>query len=843
MRFYRALLLLYPASFRAEYGEEMCGIFRRRRRDASGLAAVLALLLEAAAETACNAGAVHWDIFRQDLRYASRTLRRDAGFTLTAVLVASLGIGATTAAFSLADPVLIRRPPFPDAGRLVRLWETRAGTPPFELSPADYRDWKRSSDSFEAMGCFRPVAANFSPTAGPAGQAGAGDPERVQGAEVTAGLLPMLGAQTLAGRLLNDGDEGRGTGGILMREGFASVGKQIVLDGTPYVVAGVLPRDFRFPGNDTAFWRPMRLSEADFAFRNDRRLQVIAKLRPGVTIAAARAEVSAIAREIERSYPSENKGIGGLVTELAFDIEPRTRLLIIALCGAALCVLLTACANLANLLLARASARRNEMAVRIAIGGGRERLVRQAMTESLLLAMLGGGVGVMVAMRANPVLAGLIPGAVPVSVAIDWRVMLFAALVTAVTGAGFGVIPALQWSAGADKAGRKPARVRSALVISEVAGSLVLLVAAGLLLQTLWKLRSVSPGFQADDVVTMRTALPMPRYASPARREQFYIRVLAGIRQLPNVSAAGYVSFLPMAMKGGMWPVLLAGRDHDSGMAIVRFVTPGFFETLRIPILRGREPAALDRPLAAVVSESFARRYWAYADPLGRRFRLGPQVRQVVAIVGDIHARGIESESEPQVYLPYQQVPNGAAPFWAPKDLVVRTTLASGALAPMVRDVVRAVDPEQPVSDVRSLSGIVDAETAPRAIQAGVVVAFAAISIVVAAIGIGGFLSFVVSQRAREIGIRIALGAQPREILEAVFLRGLALGGTGIALGSAIAVAVARTMRALLWGVGPADPIAVSTAVALTLAMTLAGTVLPAIRAARVDPMAQIRPE
>jgi len=300
MRFYRALLLLYPASFRAEYGEEMCRIFRRRLRDASGPAAVVALLFEAVAEAACNAGAVHADILGQDLRYASRTLRRDAGFTLTVVLVMSLGIGANTAAFSLADPVLIRRPPFPDASRLVRLWETRGGVPAFEVSPADYRDWKSSSLAFEAMGCFHSMAANL---------VGPGDPKRVQGAEVTADLLPMLGVQPVAGRLLIDADELPDAPGILIREGqeTSPLGKRILLDGTPHTVVGLLPRDFRFPGSDTAFWRPMRFSEEDFAFRRDRRLQVVARLRRGVTIAAATTELSAIAREIERRYPNQNQ--------------------------------------------------------------------------------------------------------------------------------------------------------------------------------------------------------------------------------------------------------------------------------------------------------------------------------------------------------------------------------------------------------------------------------------------------------------------------------------------------------------------------------------------------------
>jgi predicted permease len=851
MGFYRALLFLYPASFRAEYGEEMCRIFRRRWRDASGLIAAVTILFEALYETGCNAVGVHWDILCQDLRYATRTLRRAAGFTVTVVLVTSLGIGATTAAFSIADPVLIRRPPFADADRLVRLRETRSGMPAFEVSPADYRDWKRADHAFEAMGCFRSVASNLT---------GADGPERLEGAEVTAEVLPILRGQTDADSLHTGSDEGWSTPGVFIREDlamrmggrFGALGKQMLLDGVPHAIVGVLPLDFRFPGNDTVFWKLMQFDERDFAFRNDRRLQVIAKLRSGVTITAARAELTAIAQEIERRHPRENSGIGAQATEFAFDIEPQTKLLVIALFAAAFCLLLIVCANLTNLLFARAASRSGEMAVRAAIGGGKQRLVRQLMTESILLAFLGGSVGVILATCIAPVLARLIPATLPLPIAVDWRVLLFAAVVTVTTGTGFGAIPALRVSAGAEKRslrvlmepGHTGERVRSALVVFEVAGSLMLLVSSGLLLQTLWKVRSVAPGFQAGQVVSMRTALSMPRFADSAQRQLFYGRVLKGVRQLPGVSSAGYTSFLPMMMRGGMWPVKFADQDRDSGMAIIRFVTPGFFETLRVPILRGRdvsESDTLDRPLVAVVSESFARRYWPHSDPLGQRFRCGAKERLVIGITGDIRTRGIEVKSEPQVYLPYQQVPDSAALFWAPKDLVIRTTLGLRDLVPRVREVVRTADAGQPVSDIRLLSEIVSAETSPRAIQAGVIAAFATISIVVAAIGMSGFLSYVVSQRGREIGIRIALGAQPNEIFRAVLCRGLALGGVGMVVGAVASVPVVSIMRKLLWGVGPNDPLAICTAVTLTIAVILSGTALPAIRAARVDPITQIR--
>ena len=417
--------------------------------------------------------------------------------------------------------------------------------------------------------------------------------------------------------------------------------------------------------------------------------------------------------------------------------------------GAALCVLLIACANLANLLLARALARQKELAVRAAMGAGRERLVRQLVTESLVLAALGGGLGVLAAVAAVPLLARLVPSSLPIAQApsVDLRVLIFAALLTGLTGVGFGVFPALRASGGADLSGLREGaragggrkeRLRSALVIVEVMASVVLLVSAGLLMRALWRIEATDPGFHADGVLTLRTALPMPKYAATARRTQFYTRVLSDARALPGVSAAAYISFLPMVMRGGIWPVAINGqpldltRGGEAHTASMRFVTPGFFAALGIPLDRGRdvsESDTIDRPFAAVVSESFVRRYWPDQDPLGRHFQFAFHDRMVVGVVGDIRVRGLERNSEPQVYLAYKQDPDGGFTFYGPQDLVVRSSASTAALLPALRRIIRAADPQQPVSDVRTMAQIVEEETASRSAQVRVLGVFAAIAI------------------------------------------------------------------------------------------------------------------
>jgi putative ABC transport system permease protein len=861
MRLYRALLHLYPAGFRAEYGSEMCAVFARRKRDSGGGPGLAALWLETLLDVAANAAAAHADILRQDLRSARRTIARNPGFALTVVMVASLGIGATTAAYSITDHVLLRPLPFADYERLVKLWQNDRAHGRNPLSPANYRDWKRMSTAFESMAAYRSLSVNL---------VGSGEPERLEGAAVTAELFPMLGVPPILGRGFTSEDDRHGAPGTLVLSyrfwqaaygGDAGVlGRQVRLDDRPYTIIGVMPREFHFPRRDAEIWTAMQFAPSDFEERDNTYIEGIAKLARGVSLEQARSEMDVIASRLEQQYPKENERTGASVLRLREELSNQRRVLLLSLFGAALCVLLIACSNLANLLLARTLARRKELAVRAALGAGGDRLVCQLLTESLTLSHGGGVLGVLLTLAAAPVLGRLVPTTLPIAAApaIDLRVLLFAAGATILTGVGFGVLPAVRACRGGAaglqegqraSVGERRERLRAALVTAEVTISVVLLASSGLLIRAMWRLQARDPGFRAGGVLTLRTVLPVPRYERVAERQRFYARVLGDIKALPGVSHAAYTSFLPMVLRGGIWPVTVRGRENeprsDHGVSL-RFVTSDFFSTLSIPLRLGRDVGdadTRDAPFTAVVSDSFARRYWPGENPIGRRFSVAFHERIVVGVVGDVRVRGLETISEPQVYLPYRQVQDGWLAWYTPKDLAIRASTPLESLIPAVRRIVRTADPDQPVSEIRPLADIVEAETGARRVQVRVLVAFAASAFLLAAVGIHGLLSFAVSTRAQEFGVRIALGARPRDILGMVLGESAVLSGAGVVLGLVLAYLAGRGLEALLAGVRPADAATVAAAVGLSVLMALAGSIVPALRAVRIDPAATIRAE
>lgn len=873
MRAYRWLLRLYPASFRHEYGEEMTAVFARDLRGASNPIARVSLWLSTAADVAINATLVHLDILRQDLAYTLRMLRRSPGFAVAAALMIALGIGATTAAFSVTDFVLIRPLPFPEADRLVKIWETTPGYSRMELSAPNYRDIRAAATSFVSSGIYHAESLTL---------LDGGEPRRFVGSSVSAGLFATLRVAPLIGRTFTEADDREGAAPTLMlsyqlwRSEFGGdpnvVGRrvhvQVDFGEGWYTVIGVMPQEFHFPHADVLFWVTNRFVGDDYvdAERNNNWLEAVGRLQPGLTLEQARAEVEQLGARLRRAYPKENKDTGATVFALSDQVSWRSQMLLLALDGAAACVLLIACANLANLLLARAIDRRRELAVRTAIGAGRERLIRQLMTETLLLATAGAALGVTVASLAVPLLARLIPSTLPIAAAptVDGRVLAFAVGVAALTTVAFGLVPvggvrtgtALEGLRdGVRAGGGRRQRMRSMLVAAEIAASVVLLVCAGLLLRALFTIQSTDAGLKPDGVLTMRTELPMPQYRDVATRETYYARVLDEVRALPGVQSAGFISFLPMSsFRGGIWPVSVKGDPESSSdtrgannVACLRYVTPGLFAALRIPLTRGRDLGAgdtRDRPYVAVVSESFAKRYWPGQDPIGRHFMFALADREVVGVVGDVKFRGLERESEPQVYLSSAQVDDGSITFYTPKALAVRSTAtAPSALAPTIRAIIQRADSRVPITEVQTLADLVELDTGSRAAQLRVIAAFAAIAFILAGLGLHGLLSFVVSQRTQEIGVRIALGARPRDVVAMIAGDGARFGALGLGVGIVAAYASARSMQALLAGVNPGDVDTFAAAAGLAALMLVLGMIVPTLRALRVDPIVAIKSE
>lgn len=813
------------------------------------------------------AGAIRFRIkvLGQDLNWAKRSLRRSPVFTITAVVVAALGIGANTAAFTLLDHVLLRPLPFTNPEQLVMVYQTELakGYARIATSPANFRDWQEMSKSFDSMGGYVATSVNLS---------GQGEPQRVNGTRITSDVFKVLDVRPAIGRGFSADDDREGAPSVVLLSNnlatalFGSaadaLNRTIRLDQEPYTVIGVMPAEFAFPSRDSQLWIPLYFPPTLFTNPSDRAnlfVSIVARLRQGVSVEQARTDLSSIANQLERTYPNENSGVGATVVGMQDVISPQSRMLVLVVFGAAFFMILITCTNLANLLFARSVARKQEIAIRIALGAGRERILSQLLTENLVLAIAGGALGLFLGAIATPTLARLVPDALPISgmPQMNLRVFAFATILTVATCIAFGVGPALRASRQVDlnalrarsALGSRSDKLRTVLVVAEVVCTVTLLVGVGLLVKALWRVQSVDLGFRDDNVLTLRTALPVQKYGDVSPRTQFYSRVLTQTRALPGVTSAAYISFLPMVFRGGIFPVTVPGVAADeslSAQASIRYVTPDFFNTLQIPVKRGRDISDRDTstaPYVAVISESLAERLWPGQDPIGRQLNAVFFDRTVVGVVGDISVRGPERASEPQIYMSAQQVPDGGMIFFTPKDLVVRTTGNPTALAPELRRIVHGVDLEQPVSDVRLLEDITVSETESRRTQLRVLGAFVVIAILLAAVGIYGLLSFAVSTRTQEIGVRLALGANPRSILSMFLRRGLALGAMGIALGVPLAYVAARGMGALLFGVEPGDPLIYAGASLLAFVMTLVGSFGPALRAASVDPAIAIRSE
>ena len=796
-----------------------------------------------------------------DLRYAFRTMHRSPGFALTAILITALGVGANTAAFSVADFVLLRPLPFPQPDSLMRICEgPRTGGGwgcNNQMSPANYRDLTTTSSSFAEVGAFASDSVNL---------VGGGEPRRLVIATVTREVLPLLGVAPALGRVFGTG--GEDLDGAVISYGLwqsqfggnaAILGQKINLNGRPYTVIGVMPSTFYFPNRNTQMWTLLTFTEQNFENRANNYIEGVGRLKPGVTFEQARAELTMRAERLAREFPETNEETGVSFFRMRDNMSPRFRVMLLSLIGASLCLLLLTCANLANLLLVRAAAQARELAVRAALGATKERLVRQLITQIAVLTLLGGVLGLMLAAVIVPLFSTLVPPTLPVAIqpTLDIRVLAVAALFTGLTALGFGVLPALRAGRagfaalreGSRAGGGAKQRLRATLVTLEVAMSVVLMITSGLLIRAVWRVQSIDPGFAAANVLTLRTTLPRPKYESAVRRSQYYDRVLTNVRAMPGVESVGFTSGLPMVVTGLVTAVEIPGQDPRSARSNPvshRWITSDYFKTMGIPLLRGRDVEdadTRDRAWVAVVSKSFADRYWPDQDPIGKTLRHRSRERTVVGVVGDVKVRGLERVSEPQMYLPAQQIDDGMPVNFEPKDLVIRHSASGDALMAAIRRIVHAADPEQPISDVRALDEVVAGETATRNAQLSVLGVLAAVAVMLAGVGIYGLLSYTVSLRSREIGVRLALGADPIGVGRMIFGDGMRLAALGIIPGVLIAYAAARAMSALLFGVAPGDPLTFLSAIALALVIAFAGSFVPALRAVRVSPMSVLRAE
>jgi putative ABC transport system permease protein len=799
----------------------------------------------------------------RDIRYGARLLWKSPGFTAIALLALALGMGATTAIFSVVDAVLLQPLPFPDSGRLLAMWEMDPALHRDRnfVAPVNYLAWRQRSKTVVSMGAIHDVQANIG--------GGAGEPEEVKVERVSASLFDVLKVRPALGRFFT-AEEDRPGGGAVAVIGYSLwqrrfggdrslAGKTLRVRGRLYSVAGVLPAGFSILEPNVQVWIPLELAPGD-RFNNGRYLTVVGRMRDGATLAAVRGEMAALGEEGVRELPEVNTGwrpsIYSLRDELVFDVR-RPLWVLMGACGMLLAM---ACVNVANLLLVRGSGRRKEIAVRAALGAPRSRLLGQLLAESMLLALGGGALGLALGAAAVALVAHAGPADVPrvAQAGFNLRLFLFSLAASAACGILFGMAPALYGSRSdlvavlneggrAGTSGKASRAVRQVLVIIEIALAVVVLIGAGLLIRSFVRLRAASPGFDPTGVLTLRMPLGGGRNDAPQRRIEFTNAVLDRIATLPGVRAAGGINGLPLDGLGLGADFVVEGRPGASPVrhpnALSRSVTPGYFRALAIPLLAGRFFTAADDATAApviLVNRTLARQFFPDVSPLGQRLLIetsGKRTAAIVGVVGDVKPESFEGEEWPMIYFPNGQVPMIGV------TLVIR---ASGPLAPLASAVageVRRLDPEQVIADVRPMAALVDRAVAGTRFNAFLLGGFAGIAFLLASLGIYGVISFDVSERSGEIGIRMALGAMPRDVLGMVMRQGARMAACGIALGLAGAFALTRLMASMLYGIRPDDAWTFALISILLGAVALAASYLPSRRAMALDPVSALRHE
>jgi predicted permease len=806
------------------------------------------------------------EIIWQDLKYAARVLRKSPGFAFFAVTVLALGIAANTAIFSIADAVLLRPLPYRDPDRLVMVWENGSsyGFPQDTPAPGNFSDWKARNHVFTDVAGYSWDDLNLT---------GDGNPEQLTADEVSANLFSVLGVCPTFGRDFRPEDNTPGGARVailshslwLRRFGASAgiVGEQVRLNGEMYTVIGVMPQGFLYPDRKTELWVPWQFTKEKLADHGSHFLHVVARLSPGISLQSANADLATIAKQLEQEHPDSNAKIGAFAVPLREDLAGDMRPAILVLFGAVCFVLLIACANIANLVLARATGKHRELAMRLTLGASRLRIVGQRLTESLLLAMIAGAIGLALSLWATEFLASLIPSGIATleDSLIDGRVFLFTAGVSILTGILFGVIPALRVSSmnlatslkdggGRGNVGSGGQRLRDVLVVSEVALAIVLLAGAALMIRSFENLVHLDPGFRADHVLVLRTPIQMQKYRTQAQRTAFYDQVLEKVEHLPGVVAAGYTTWIPLTNEGGATGITIEGHPEPApGLMPVpnaRIVSRNYIAALRMKLVDGRlfsERDGSGTPLVALINQTMAWSLWPGENPLGKRFKRG-RLREdvpwitIVGIVGDVHQAGPAMPVRAETYLPYQQ-----QEFFPPDYLAVQASGDPLLLAEPLRQQVLSVDKQQPVADVMPLEQLAGENLAPRRMQASLLAGFAGLALLLASIGIYAVLSFVVTQRTQEIGVRVALGADSRDVLRMVFSHGLKLFAIGAVLGLAAALALSRTMAHLLYGVSASDPLSFLTVTFVLFVVTLLACYIPARRAMHVDPLVALHYE
>ncbi len=806
------------------------------------------------------------DLLR-DLRYGLRVLAHSPSVTAAAVVALALGIGANSAIFSVVNSVLLHRLPYPDEDRLVQIWGStpRQNIPFHNISYSDFVDWKQQSRSFEVMAASSSSAS--------ANLILGDEPERVAVWKVNATYFPMLGARFLYGRGFLPAEDTPGASRVavlsyaLWQRRFGSdpeaVGSTINLDGSLYTVTGVLPTEYQLVGRTIDVYTPLALPDARETLNNNVYAVAFARLKPGVSKAQAQVELDTIGRRIGGEYPNslgKNPVVYGLREFVVRDV----RLSLLVLLAAVGFVLLIACLNVANLLLGRAAARAREIAVRTSLGASRGRIIRQLLTESSLLGLVGGLFGILVAYLGLKALLTLVPARYPLlrEATIDSSVLVFTLGISLLTGLVFGIVPACVSSKterlpDALKEGARTGegcsrnRLLSLLVITEVSLALVLLIGAGLLIRSLHRLNQVNPGFNASGVLTASVNLPQSKYVDNPRRIVFFADLIRRLGVLPGVQAAGVVSALPLSYYNTGISIAIEGRPlprpGEAPIVWFRHTNSDYFRAMQIPLLKGRLFTDLDdgrsQPVA-VINETMARRFWPNEDPVGKRFAPGPPPPDrpitwvtVTGVVGDLRHTSMEREPEAEYFWHYMQTGPAAL------TVTIRSSYDAARVSPLLRKVVSEIDREQPVSQVRSMEEIVAASMGPRRFSAVLLSIFAGVALVLAAVGIYGVVSFSVTRRTREMGVRMALGAGRGDVLRLVVCHALAMSLIGVVAGLAVGVALSRVIRSLLYGAGAADPLIFAGVSLLLVAVAAVAGYFPARRASRVDPIVALRHE